>query len=92
MARTQEQVNNFLAGLRNWADQDRRVHYDNLTQLKNLYDDLGMAGLTQPEIEAQNPGLAVADVTAALNTAGALLAQYTPAVRAALNKIGHGAP
>lgn len=92
MARTQEQVNSFLAAFRNWADQDRRVHYDNLAQLKNLYDDLGLTGLTQAEVDAQNPGLAVADVTAALTTANTLLTQYTAAVRAALNKVGHGAP
>lgn len=91
MARTQEQVNAYLAAFRNWADQDRRI-IDNLTQLRNLYDDLGLSGLTQAEVDAQNPGLAVADVTAALTTANTLLTQYTAAVRAALNKIGHGAP
>lgn len=91
MARTQEQVNNFLTGFRTWADADRRM-LDQLQQLRNLYDDLGLAGLTQAEVDAQNPGLALADVTTALTTAGTLLTQYTPAVRAAINKIGHGAP
>lgn len=89
MARTQEQVNNFLRELRNYADQEVRQKA-NLQQLSNTYTDLGMSTLTQAEIDAQNPGLALADVTAAIGTAGTLLGQFTPAVRASLNKIGHG--
>lgn len=91
MARTPDQIRAFIDALRNTTEYHRRG-MDSFNQLKALYTDVGLSNLTDQEVAAAAPGLTAADITGALGAADTLITGYTPAIRAAMNKIGHGAP
>ena len=90
MAATPQQKTNFITDARNYGEQLRRL-MDNGAQLKNQWDDLGLAGtLVDTDFNGDNAGILPADFTAAINAIGADLAEWTQARRQAINRIGRG--
>lgn len=89
---TPQQKTNFITDARNYGEQLRRL-MDNGAQLKNQWDDLGLAGtLIAEDFTGENAGIVPADFTAAITAIGSDLAQWTVAQRQAINRIGRGRP
>lgn len=92
MAATTAQKAAFVTAFRAWSEQLKRV-LDQGTTLRDLFNDLGIT-LTDADLNAMadSAGMSATDINAALTIAGQIVGEFTAARRAAMNKIGHGAP